>query len=625
MTTSPFRLMQLLGVAWLLIVVASGQEGSCPSSAVLGTDGGFDVGGEEPLCYVSRVNATLATITEQANNGNGIVFNNNTFNLINQDLYRRDTGNDLILLNRCFDQTSLEVQNLFAFADGPANTNVGGESSSLVKGETFRFRVTIVSNLTTVNPDIDFLALGGNFTIHTRLNLCDAFQLGFCSPLDDTTQLDASVTPFDTDVGSLPGDDFPPGDDRWAYNPNITLKGMVLNSGSRVVTRWIRWRMRETFSESPLYNTSVDISLVLPPEVKTGAYFVLGHVVMNFDVGSFIERIDIADAVLTNAVYVVDPPIVKGVSRGIIIYLGVIIGFFGLAQLGALLYMLWHINHPAMKLAQGYFLVALAFAGLVQTVFTFTYLPLADWYCASHGLSVILPMHIGGCIVVARIWRVHMTLSVAVKLGRTSGNRKEGFNFGMFFTKLLKWIAKLPLLVCRRRKQENLPVKGGLRQSVSALEAASLVVMLSLPQAVLQIFWLVYYGGALVEEMAPTGTLGRLVCDPETSWVFLVGVALIVLVYLSAVYIAWLARNLPSAFNEKDQIFQCAGMSAILALISVFLSGLINADPSGDPDTLVSTSTLLSANSVAPVSHVIRRSSPILSRLLASRPRCCGF
>lgn len=592
-------------------LVYTQENNTCPSSAVLGTDGGYDVGGGEPICFVSRVNATFDSIQDTGNDG-VLLSTDNTFDLINSDLYQGNGSaheNSLILLSKCFDQTQLSVSSLDMDIDLENATEAEKLAAALdrssddykfVKGGTVhRFRIAFVSNLTNVNPAINTTALGSNFTIHTRINFCNALQLGFCSPLEDTTDLDLSVTPFETDVGADIDQEFPSGDDRWEYDPNITLKGLVVDEGNRVVTRWVRWRMKETTTDSPLYNTTVDVSVTLPKEVPMGAYFVVGHVVMNFDLGTAIERIDIADAALSSAVLVVDPPLIQEVTNGMIIYVSVLAGVFGLAHLLALVYMVMNRQHPAMRLAQGGFLIALVAAGLTQTIFSFVLLPLNDAFCAMQGLMTLTPMHIGGCVVVARIWRVHVTLSSAMKIGRTKKSTNsplKGHNIGQYFTDFLGHVASLPFLVFRCGKKQKISRRSsvGFRDSVSAGEATSLACMLSLPQCVLQVFSVAYYRGYLVTEIDSLGTSGRIVCDGNSSWVFLVGMVWVGLVYLIAVYLAWLARNLPSAFNEKDQVFQSAGVSALLAFVNLFLASVVANDPTESPNSLVCMSASMS-------------------------------
>jgi hypothetical protein len=549
----------------------------CASKTVLGTNDSFDVGGFEPMCYVSRVNSTFnLTQSGSGNNTNGSLFSDNSFSLINNEVDKNIVACDLVLLAQCFNGTNMTIANLDILELNHQNMTEEqiqqaaldrqNNNYKIIKGSVYRFRILMRVDLNQVNSNINISAVGNNLTMHTRITMCDALRLGYCNPVQPTEELDATVTPMDTDVGATT---IPPSHDRWAYEEGTVLRALRVDD-SRVVSRWVRWSMTEEQPGSSVYTTSLEISFTVGDAIDDGAYFFIGSVVMNFDLGLFIEQVDVANAVSRNAVYVQPPPVVKKVSNGMIIYLSVIIGIFGLIELLALVYIIVHRDHPAMKLAQSGFLAALVGMGLCQIVFSFAYMPINDNLCMLSGVLILLPTNIGAAIITSRIWRVYKTLASAMKIGRV--NKIENrWDLTEMYLNVLSWLAFFPISVFCKTKANHRKNSVGHRQTVSASETLCLVFILSLPQLVLQVFDIVYYSSNLELQISNTGQFGRLVCQGRASWVITAGLGLVGLCFLQAVHLAWIARRLPSAFNEKDQIFKVAGFGLIIAFITIAL------------------------------------------------------
>jgi uncharacterized membrane protein len=64
-------------------------------------------------------------------------------------------------------------------------------------------------------------------------------------------------------------------------------------------------------------------------------------------------------------------------------------------------------------------------------------------------------------------------------------------------------------------------------------------------------------------------------------------------VYIGAVAAAWIARLLPSVFNEKNQVFHASFVNCLIAFISLPLLELTN-DPTDSPDVQVFLRSFLS-------------------------------
>jgi hypothetical protein len=92
--------------------------------------------------------------------------------------------------------------------------------------------------------------------------------------------------------------------------------------------------------------------------------------------------------------------------------------------------------------------------------------------------------------------------------------------------------------------------------------------------------------GGLEIQLSTLGNVGRVVCSDVDKWVFVTGTGYASFVFLLAVLMAWFSRDLPSAFNEKDQIFNAATIACIVTAMSLGLGEVID-EPTTAPDAMV--------------------------------------
>jgi hypothetical protein len=581
------------------------------TAPIFGTENGYDAGGTEPICFTSKLN--LANRSTDSQKG--------SLEDLNEELFEGQST-EFELLRRCFEGTDLDVEPLGLAGDRLLET-----------GSNYTFRVTLQVLLSQISDKIPQL---GNSTIFVRFLLCDAIKQGFCNPLQDTRELDQNVRPSDTDFDASETDSFEGGDNKWRYQQGNALLGIA--DGLIVLSRWVKWTLREVENDSDLYKTSVDITLQLPEGIRQGAYFFIGHVVMNFDVGDgLIERVDIADAIPDNVLEVRNPPTIHKVSDSMKIIVGVATGIFGSFALFCFGAIIYYRDSTVMKLAQGSFLAALAGCCMIAIAFTFTFLPSRDVFCSLRGPMTLIPITTAAAILVARTWRIYVTLSVALSLGREGKKGKTGPELGQRLMMLLGCVAQFPFLLfqnlCKRKRSMPSRANGSLsssmpslRRAVTAEEAVSLVVILSFPQVFLQVFAALYYEKELELDFDPTVNVGRTVCSKNGIWAAVAGWCIIAAVFLLAVTVSWISRMLPSAFNEKDHVFLAAAISTIIAVIALPLYTIADAATTS-PDVEVSmrcfhclavskfTSSLI-------VLYLLSRSCFGLSVRLVSRRRC---
>jgi 7 transmembrane sweet-taste receptor of 3 GCPR len=467
----------------------------------------------------------------------------------------------------------------------------------LLTGERHTFRLTIQSDVSAIDPRIAIHALNGKSTIFFRLLLCDAIKKGLCSPLIDSRQIDSELKPYQTDVGVTDASqEFPPGASRWVYEPNITLRGISDpdpdDDGVLIFSRWCRWSLKQLNPENPVFNATVDISLQLPEVgVRSGAYFFIGHAVLNFDLGgegenATYQRVDVAKAIPNNVVEIRNPPAINTVTSAMKIGLAVAIGVFGAVAGAMCLFIVVQRNHAVMKLAQGSFLAAIAGACCLQIAGAFAFLPTHNIFCRLQGPLVFIPMTFVASCLVGRIWRVYKVLSVMNQFARLESPGTTSLVSGDCLILALSFLARLPLR-CTKHSNQSSSLRRSHRQTVSAEETASLIGMLTFPQVLVQVIASsIVPDWDLVEELDSSGNVGRIVCDSNGDWVLATGIAYTAAVFLLAVVVAWISRTLPSAFNEKVQIFHAASISTLLAFVTISLVS-ISSDPTTHPDIQV--------------------------------------
>ena len=457
----------------------------------------------------------------------------------------------------------------------------------MLTGEPYTFRLQLQADVSQIDEQIAIQALNGKSIIFFRLLLCDAIKQGFCRPLIDTREIDSTVKKSQTDLGAGENEVFANDTSRWHFTENMTLLGIEEEDGLLVFSRWCRWTLRQVTPEQPIFNTTANISIQLPHGVRSGAYFFVGHTVLNFDLNSTILRVDVASAIPDNVVEVRNPPTIQTVTDAMKIGLMVAIGIFGTIALGLLLIIIMQRNHAVMKLAQGSFLGLIAGAAFVEIFCSFVFLPTRDIHCKLQGPLVLVPMTFIASCLVGRIWRVYKILSVMNRFARLETTQRRCGN-GDWLISILYFLARLPTTCCCMGTKKPAFGRRNFRQAVSAQETLSLIVILTLPQLVLQILVSALLNWELEEQLDESGNIGRVVCSDSDDWAFNVGMAYAAVVYMLAVVVAWISRTLPSAFNEKVQVFHAATISTLFAFMTISLIS-ITSDPTTHPDVQVSS------------------------------------
>ena len=428
---------------------------------------------------------------------------------------------------------------------------------------------------------------------YARVSLCNVMSRpGYCNPFDNL-----------------------PSPKELTYGDRET---QLINSTSESLfnTDWTKTELRLDPNKGPgIYSGYSTVTLFAPDGVKNGAFFVVNEIIVDsplFQNRSF--RLVMANAFSDNIIVLDQPAHILKVSYGLIVYVSVVCSVFGAIALACLIFIIYHHKHPVMTLAQGSFLAALAGSCFLAIVFSFAYLPLYDAFCTMTGPLVIFPLHVSNTIMIGRLWRVYGTLAAANLFGRRDSDPKEGdpmcsVDWGENFVFCLSILSRLPFTLSkmgRKKMKTKSAQRSNFRQTVTAKETTSLICVLSFPQLCLQLFGAAYYTRGLQVQLNAEEDMGRLVCTEEGRWVSQVGIGLVGLVSIIAITLAWIGRTLPSAFNEKNQVFLAGGVSAILTILCLPLVEFTDK-PTNSPDIQVRVSGFL---------RIVNRCNEILTTVL---------
>lgn len=520
---------------------------------VYGTINGYDRGGDEALCFESS-----------------FPFDDSRTQLLDMtflDEQLFDSPDSIArLLPTCYKGTSLQV----GLVQSRRNDLVQMEEETMFWNKPYAVNVTMSMFVPAVSPGSAFVPVT---QVHFRLLWCDAVQTGFCNPLQDIrnsslaqkfnlTNNDDDLYQGDVLNGISNTDDF-----LFLYTP--WAKANVETHGNGTITSSVTLTVT-----CPSWNKKTD---------RPRAYFVVAHVlvVSNDMETSTARRLDIAQTIQGRVLYVQAQPDILKVSTSIRISLCVMVVLGSAVALFSFGVILYYREHPVMLLAQGNFLALLALVCFLQLFFTFTVLPTRDVFChVSFPLLQTLLSTIGA-ILVGRIWRIYSTLSTV----NTMGKFKEKPRGERAVVAALDWIASLSNCFDKGRQRSV-----SLRRAVTTRETMFLIFVLVLPQAILQTIGAIVFNHSLITQLNDSDSMGRVVCESKPFCFLFMTYLWTCLLFFGTVLMAWFSRDLPSAFNEKDQIFSAASSGGIISAMSVALGRLLD-EPTVTPDVVVSTSS----------------------------------
>jgi hypothetical protein len=419
-----------------------------------------------------------------------------------------------------------------------------------------------------------------------RLFFCKSPTVGFCHPLLDSIHWDSYFTE-------------PVAEEKFENVEGTVLRTLTTDPFVGNVTFRTAWIAATLVREgtSLVYKGGVNMTTMSWDDMGEDRYFLVAHATLEMQnaIGETV-RLDMSNSLPGQPLAVLDKPYVKEVDQAGKIFAGVIIGVAGIITLGMFCFIVVHRNHKVMTMAQSGLLSALAAASLVTIAFSFVLLPINDTFCEVKEL-LLIPATLMPTILIGRLWRVYTTLSVAHQLGRGINNGSSSMSAesksGRLSSVRQKTKAKLSqvsraseekvmkllsLLACtpciqRMERRKSVPGKrrttSSFRRATTRLETVILIVCLTLPQIVIQIFNLINYENKLEMTFNDDFTAARQSCQSsdDSGWVKLFGSVYLAAMFVVACYVAWCSRNLPSAFNEKDLVFKASLLSGITVIV----------------------------------------------------------
>lgn len=555
MRQSKLQLLSPFATVWLFSFWGAilQQVQVCASSSYLfGTKSGYDRGGTDPICSVSTLRQSdlfgYANVSPPAPSG-GSWLGPGIDEL--SDFLVDGFAQTNELLPSCYAGTGLLVQpqggrqQQLPEIDGMAP--LSQDHYFYYTNDTLRFRLELQLDVDAIqqhhgaflqlpqNSTTNDVATTPSMSSYARVVLCNVVLDGFCTPLLLEQQ-----------------------------------KEQQAGNKTTIASDWKQVPWSTTASTSNQNTTTILIQLDLPssPLPTTSNFFAIGHVATSFVVADgAVLRYDVANMIDHRIVTLRPPPHVLNISLWGKLWLGCMIGVCGSLALAMLLYLWWRRDERVLQLAQGKYLAAIALACWIQISCSFVFLPTHRVFCTIFGMVVLLPMTFVASCLVGRVWRVHKTLSLAQTVGRRPQVQTVAIPVerGLIgFLDILAKFASCRLSLSRRSERRS------IRETTSNSETMGLIFMLSLPQLLFQIYVLVR-GRNLVYIQDPHGLVSRLSCDAVGMWTTAAGLAYMMVIFILALSMAWVSRSLPSAFNEKDQIFRAASISTALACLSMIL------------------------------------------------------
>ena len=288
---------------------------------------------------------------------------------------------------------------------------------------------------------------------------------------------------------------------------------------------------------------------------------------------------DMANSLSEGIVEFTEQKLILENSKTFIISSMVFSALYGLVLIAMMLYIIQKRNHQVMKMAQAPFLAVQVLCGAIIIASLFVYLPVRDEFCMWTGMLTHVPLTILAATLVGRLWRVYSIVSVAMAIGTNKGEGRKQFD-GKTTMACLRSLANFHLVFYGKLPSAR---RYTLRTTIGARDLSRLIFVLTLPQFILQLVGILASPRGVDIVFADEGFIGRTTC--ETSRVGAFGSIYVALMFLFLLYVSWVAKELPSMFNEKTAVFNTAAFNAALAFGVVILASIADTE-TASPDII---------------------------------------
>lgn len=581
-----------------LLFQQQGEPSNNQINPIYGSINGYDAGGPDAVCWAARFDDTqLSSLLSSppAHDPSDII-------LLNHLVTTEVETSEFQQLPSCLEGTNLTIRPIWKY-DGVK------KDPTMWHGTPLTFDVAVETDLSSYSGAVETSSAVDGILAWVRIFICSESEIGYCHPFLDSSSWDA----YFPDPNNVEAQDFASSEgqvlDAFSTDPNENLT---------FSTSWISQTLTPVRGDDDsisatgsIYRTVVNVTTVVSNDANKGGYHVIGHAILELPgvQRNTTYRVDVSNSV-RGPLGIASYPEISYVSLGTKIFIGVLIGVCGLFTMAMTAYIIHHRNHKVMTMAQSGLLTCLSASSFFTIVFSFLLMPTRDIFCELSGL-LLIPGTMMPAILVARLWRVYSTLQAALLLGRSDEmERKSSSVTRQRLSRASKaseeWVMRcLTVLSCskcyeRKRGANKQRRTTSLRRAITRNETIGLIISLTLPQTFIQIFGIFYYDTFVWLDLSDDKASCRETCyKADGNWVYYSGAGYMAAMFILAMYVAYISRQLPSAFNEKDEIFRAALFSGLVTVvISVFLAF------SDGPTTSPNISTTLTVTMCVTISMV---------------------
>jgi len=269
-------------------------------------------------------------------------------------------------------------------------------------------------------------------------------------------------------------------------------------------------------------------------------------------------------------------------------------------------------EESVFQLSQVQYLVAFQVAALVASVSSALLQPHNTVFCYLSKPLVLCSMQLMYAIHIARVWRVHEVISPILKQQimtprRSPNDPDDSTNAGWIRRCHDVMVSKLSQccgLLCPCNKSATLPSKqssprqkGGLRRQVPQWKVIVVIIIVMIPQIILQILGCVLQCSHRAIEFNDDESIGRATCIGQnvTSIANSIFHYSIYALLLSLILLLWMAHTsskLPSLFDESKAIYNSTVVSGFLWMFGLGIIAITDS-PTISPDVQYLTSVVM--------------------------------
>eukprot|EP00980_Cylindrotheca_fusiformis_P027403 scaffold20339_cov128-Cylindrotheca_fusiformis.AAC.3 len=217
-------------------------------------------------------------------------------------------------------------------------------------------------------------------------------------------------------------------------------------------------------------------------------------------------------------------------------------------------------NAQVFELTQGKFLLAMQLCALVATSSLVLFKP-GDPACQVSTPIIFLSTHTVYAILLGRMWRVRAVISPLLLL---TLEKKEDWT-----SKIVHWVNQFTACSSRQSRHQK-----KIRRKITDSQLARVILLLIMPQVIIQIAMLCLDNRMVVDEIARDGFVDEIFrCEYGLFHSILpdIAVSFIGIEFLMLLVLTYRSKDLPSLFNETTLVWAILRATFVLLIFGVSL------------------------------------------------------